>query len=154
MIPKKAKRIIVFTLSCFLILATLSNFLRLNSRQKLKIGRKIIEVEVADTHEKKRQGLSDRESLCSDCGLLFVYDKPGIYSFWMRRMHFDIDIIWIRNKKVMEITSGAKVPSQEEFEAPKTTYQSKEPVDMILEVNSGWAEKNGIGPGTEIIFPY
>ena len=99
------------------------------------------------TEEEKAKGLSDRKNLCSNCGLLFVYDSEGIYSFWMRRMYFDIDILWLNKDRVVDIIYDAKKPTAEEFESPRIIYQSKVPADKVLEVNAGWVEKNGIKIG-------
>jgi len=104
-------------------------------------------VEIAKTAKEKEQGLSDRKNLCSDCGMLFVFDQEGFYPFWMRRMYFDIDILWIADDRVVDVTLGAKVSSKEEFAAPKTFYRSRVPIDKVLEVNAGWVEKNGIKTG-------
>ena len=62
-------------------------------------------------------------------------------------MYFDIDILWIIDDRVVDITFAAKAPPKEEFVAPKTVYQSKFPVNKVLEVNAGWVEKNGIKTG-------
>ena len=109
-------------------------------------------VEIANTSKEREQGLSDRKTLCSDCGLLFVFNQPGFYSFWMRRMYFDSDILWIAGDQVADITYGAKKPAKEDFERPKEIYQSMVPVDKVLEVNAGWVKKNGIkiGDGVEM----
>jgi len=104
-------------------------------------------VEIAKTAKEKEQGLSDRKNLCSDCGMLFVFDQEGFYPFWMRRMYFDIDILWIADDRVVDVTLGAKVSSKEEFAAPKTFYRSRVPIDKVLEVDAGWVEKNGIKAG-------
>lgn len=130
-------------------------FLILSGKTKTKkvlvAGRPLI-VEVADTPQKREQGLSGREKMCSDCGMLFVFDQPGIYPFWMKEMYFDIDILWIIDDKVADITFGAKVPPKEEFSAPKIIYQSKSPINSVLEVNAGWVEKNGIEVGDVVKF--
>jgi len=104
-------------------------------------------VEIAKTAKEKEQGLSDRKNLCLDCGMLFVFDQEGFYPFWMRRMYFDIDILWIADDRVVDVTLGAKVSSKEEFAAPKTFYRSRVPIDKVLEVDAGWVEKNGIKAG-------
>lgn len=129
-----------------------SYFLTRNFGKKnlLKVGNAFLKIETADSPEERSQGLSDRKSLCSDCGLLFIFDQPGFYPFWMRRMNFDIDILWVRDGEVAEITYEAKAPPKEEFESPKTFYQSKVPVEMVLEVNSGWVKENGIKIGDRI----
>jgi uncharacterized membrane protein (UPF0127 family) len=113
----------------------------------LLVGGRAVKVEVAQTEAQRQQGLSDRQSLCSDCGLLFIFDQPGLYPFWMKRMHFDIDIIWIRGDKVVEITHQAKAPPLEEYDSPKTIYQSQVLVDKVLEVNAGWCLENGVEVG-------
>lgn len=137
-----------------IVLVVIFSSILLNGCNKLNghemsVGGKKLQVEIAGTEAEKAQGLSDRKNLCSNCGMLFIYDQKGIYPFWMRRMHFDIDIIWVNEGKVVDITFGAKVPPKEELEAPKTTYQSKVPVKMVLEVNSGWTKKNNVQIGTD-----
>ncbi len=113
----------------------------------MTIGDAKLRIEIAKTEAERTQGLSDRDNMCSDCGLLFVFDKTGDYGIWMRRMHFDIDILWLADKKIVDITYGAKKPSAEEFESPRIIYKSKVPVDRVLEVNAGWAKKNKIKIG-------
>jgi len=144
------KKLFLFLLVPIILLV--SYLLASNSQKKnqLKVGSATVNIEIADTGEERSRGLSDRESLCSDCGLLFIFDEPGFYPFWMRRMNFDIDILWIRNNKVVDITYGAKAPPKNEFEAPKTIYQSKFPADMVLEVNSGWVKKKEIKVGEKV----
>lgn len=113
-------------------------------------GKKIY-VEVAKTAAQREKGLSDRQTLCPDCGMLFIFETPDFYSFWMKRMYFDIDMIWINDHKVVDITHRAKKPSPEEFDAPKIIYSPKAAVDKVLEVNAGWCEKNGVKIGDEIV---
>lgn len=139
-----------------IVLALFGSWFLISSRfpkqeiQKLKVGQAGLWVEIASTPAKRGQGLSDRKSLCENCGMLFIFDQPGIYPLWMRRMYFDIDILWIRENKVVEITFGAKVPPPEEFETPKTFYQSRIPIDSVLEVNAGWVDKNRIKIGDKV----
>lgn len=114
------------------------------------ISGKTLQVEIARTDAQREQGLSDRQFLCENCGMLFIFDSPGFQGFWMKRMHFDIDMIWINGNKIVDITHSAKKPEASEFDSPKTIYTSKVPADKILEVNAGWAEKNGVKVGDEI----
>lgn len=117
---------------------------------KLILGSKVLMVEMSETPKEREQGLSDRKNLCLDCGMFFVFDQEGFYPFWMRRMYFDIDILWIADDRVVDITFAATRPSKEEFDSPKIVYMSKLPVDKVLEVNAGWVEKNGIKVGDEV----
>lgn len=113
----------------------------------ITVGGAKLKIETARTEAERIEGLSDRENMCSDCGLLFIFDKKGDYGIWMRRMHFDIDILWLAGDKVVDITYDAKKPSAEEFESPKIIYHSEVSVDKVLEVNAGWVEKNKIKTG-------
>jgi uncharacterized membrane protein (UPF0127 family) len=139
-----------------LVLASASVFFFLGkarpSKQQpyLTIGAKSLKIEIAKTPEQRQKGLSDRQALCPDCGLLFIFDQPGVYPFWMRRMHFDIDMIWINGEEIIDITHSAKKPVPEEFDSPKQIYQSRAPVDKVLEVNAGWCERNGIEIGDRV----
>ena len=101
-----------------------------------------INVELADTADKKSQGLSGRSELGENQGMLFLYDKPGFYSFWMKNMQFSIDIIWIdENYKVIDITKSLPPDS---FPG---SFQSQYPVQYVLEVNAGFSRKNNITIG-------
>lgn len=138
---------VIIGLLIILLFWTVRSLLGPKQDRKIFIAGKKLSVELATTQAQREKGLSGRESLCRGCGLLFVFDQPGIYSFWMRRMYFDIDILWIADDRVVDVTLGAKVSSKEEFAAPKTFYRSRVPIDKVLEVDAGWVEKNGIKAG-------
>jgi uncharacterized membrane protein (UPF0127 family) len=116
----------------------------------LVLAGKTLQVEIAQTESEREQGLSDRSSLCENCGMLFILGSPGFHGFWMKRMHFDIDMIWINGNKIVDITHSAKKPEASEFDSPKIIYTSRVPADKILEVNAGWCERHGVKIGDEI----
>ena len=108
----------------------------------IKINEIEITVEIADTPEKKTQGLSKREMLAENHGMLFINDTPGIYSFWMKDMLFSIDIIWIdENFRVAALTKNILPDSFPQ------TFQPPIPIQYILEVNAGFSENNTIHIG-------
>lgn len=140
----------------FLILAVVVGMLvagkflpRATSDQKnlsrLKIGQAEVGVEVAVTAEQKSQGLADRENLAEREGMMFVFDQPGQYGFWMKGMRFDLDFVWIRQGKVVEVSESVSVEDQ------ARVYQAKEPIDSMIEVNAGWVKKNGVKVGDEVV---
>ena len=51
--------------------------------------------DVAYTDEQKTKGLDVKNNLTENQGMLFVFQQPGKYGFWMIGMKFPIDIIWI-----------------------------------------------------------
>ena len=113
----------------------------------IEVGGVTIDVEVMDAPDERARGLSKRASLPKDSGMLFLYDTSGYYSFWMRDMHFPIDIIWIDSGyKITEITKNISPDSYPEI------FQPKKPVQYILEVNAGWSDTNEITIGELISF--
>ena len=104
-----------------------------------------INIELADTAEKKSQGLSGRNGLPQNQGMLFVYDTPAFYSFWMKDMQFSIDIIWIdEDYKIIDITKGVSPDSFPQ------SFQPQKPAQYVLEVNAGFGEKNNIKIGDTV----
>lgn len=116
----------------------------------VSVGSKALSVQIVKTAQEIEQGLSDRGSLCLDCGMLFIFDIPSIYYFWMPRMHFNLDMLWIADNKVVDITYDAKKPTEVGFDNPKERYFSKVLIDKVLEVNAGWVKENGIKLGDEV----
>lgn len=153
MVFSRKKLLLVFL---FLLLTglVLSRFSSLGDKKReIKVADKIVKVEIADTDQERERGLSDRKSLCSDCGMLFVFGQPGIYPFWMKKMYFDSDIIWILGDRVVDITHNAKKPSLKDFDSPQEIYTPKVAVNKVLEVNAGWSKENNIGIGDAVVSP-
>ena len=120
----------------------------INNKQlkALKIGDKTILIEIAKTEKDREQGLSGKKNLPTEQGMLFAFDKPDFYSFWMKEMNFPIDIVWLdQGLKIVEIT--------ENFE-PKTypqTITSHYPAQYVLEINTKSVEKYGFKIGDVFI---
>ena len=104
-----------------------------------------IEIELADTSEKRVHGLSGRDKLFENQGMLFIFDKPDFHSIWMKDMHFALDIIWIDEKwQIIDITKNA---------LPESFPQTFQPISLakyILEVNAGFTDKNHIRIGDRV----
>lgn len=115
----------------------------------VKISELKIPVEVARTEAEVQKGLLGRESLDADKGMLFIFNKPDYYRFWMPDMNFPIDIIWITQDEIVGIHQN--VSSVFDPKNPKF-YLPPRPVSMVLEVNAGFAQKNNFRVGDEIIF--
>ncbi len=105
-----------------------------------------VPVEVMRTAEEKRQGLSGRMSLEANSGMLFLYDAPGYYAFWMPDMHFDIDILWLREGKIVDLRT--QVPHDPG--TPLPTYRPRAPADSVLEVNAGFSASHGWSIGDPV----
>lgn len=114
---------------------------------KITIGVGAWEAELAQTLVEKARGLSYRESLGPDKGMIFFFDPPAKESFWMKGMNFSLDMIWIRDNIVIDITKNA--PPLKDSLRP-LYYSPKEPADMVLEINAGQADLFGIQTGDEV----
>lgn len=51
----------------------------------------------AHTPERRTKGLSGQDFLGRNEAMLFIFDEPGKYNFWMKDMNFPIDIVWLNS---------------------------------------------------------
>lgn len=108
----------------------------------VKIAGQNIKVILAETTLEQNRGLSGREKLNENEGMLFVFNHEGNYPFWMKDMNFPIDIIWLdENLKVVYIKKNALPQSYPESFSPGTNAK------YVLEVNAGFSEKNNLKEG-------
>jgi uncharacterized protein len=102
---------------------------------------------VADTNEKREQGLSGKGFLPSNTSMLFKFDTPDTHGIWMKDMHFPIDIIWLdKNKTIVNLISDADPSTY-----PHVFYPPKESL-YVLEVRAGLIKDKGLKLGDEILF--
>jgi len=116
-----------------------------------EIGGRVFSVEVADSEKERARGLSGREFLAEGSGMLFIFEKPAIHSFWMKGMELEIDIIWISEGKIIGWVENAR-PQPGVPENGLARYAPPKAVDMVLEVPAGTvaAEKMRVGDGVSL----
>ncbi len=105
-------------------------------------------VEVAQTPAELEKGLSGRNSLPDDQGLLFTFAKAGNHAFWMKDMKFAIDIIFIDKDKIVSIAENATPPKSPQEKL--TVYTPGQPVDKVLEIKAGLSKKYGFKAGDSV----
>lgn len=108
----------------------------------IRINNTELDVEIADTALKRKKGLSGRESILDNSGMLFIFNKSGLHAFWMINMKFPIDIIWI--------DEDLKVVGVEENIPPKSfpkIFRPNQPSQYVVEMNAGWVDKHNIKQG-------
>lgn len=104
-------------------------------------------IHIADTDQERSQGLSNHPGLYPGQGLLFVFDREGQYSFWMKDMRFAIDILWINAQgHVVTIAHGVTPDTY-----PKA-FTSDSPAQYVLEVPAGFALTHNIRVGSQVVF--
>lgn len=93
---------------------------------------------IAKTSLEKEIGLSKKDSLNKDSGMLFLFDSKDYYAFWARDMRFPIDVIYINKDKIVTIYKDVK-PQKDQSKLP--ILKPKQPADKVLEINAGLSEK-------------
>jgi len=145
-----SKRKIYWIIIFFAILSVgLFAYLRLTGvalwspKNYVQIKNNIIAVEIADSPASQARGLSNRPSLSENQGMLFIFPDRQTRIFWMKKMLFPLDIIWLDGNRIVKIS--ANLPA--EGLAPAKIYSSDTPVNYVLEVNAGWAKRAGVKVG-------
>lgn len=109
----------------------------------------VVNIQLADDLSKQLAGLEKRQSMAENEGMLFTLAKTYIPEFWMKDMLFPLDIIWIRDGRVVDISSHLGLePGKSDNDLKR--YLPKESVNMVLEINAGWAEKYNLAIGDEV----
>jgi hypothetical protein len=113
---------------------------------KWQVSGQTILLEVATTAAAQQQGLSGRNSLASDSGMLFVFNKTASECFWMKDMRFSLDMVFINEtKQIVKVQRGVTpqtYPAQ--FCASNVRY--------VIEINAGQAAKLGLHTGQTLHF--
>lgn len=127
----------------------LDDILSEKATPRVTIGDAMVLIEVVDTPASMSRGLSERESLDENAGMLFVYEEAGLYHFWMLNMNFSIDIIWVgKDNTILDITHDLSPDTYPE------TFTSLGPAQYVLEVNAGWVQRNNVAIGMEVMFHF
>jgi uncharacterized protein len=91
----------------------------------------------AEIAKDKQKGLQGRKSLCSACGMIFIFDGEGYYGFWMKDTLINLAILWINSDgRIVYIVKDAKpcVGKQNPY-AECEVYSPFSPAKYVLEVN-------------------
>ncbi|KKU91422.1 MAG: hypothetical protein UY23_C0001G0028 [Candidatus Jorgensenbacteria bacterium GW2011_GWA1_48_11] len=105
-------------------------------KSEVKINNQSVVVEVVSSAKDITRGLGGREGIGVNEGMLFLFDRPGNYSFWMKDMRFPIDIVWIAHGQVVGFEENVDPQIGAKPEDLKV-YNPLEPVDRVLELHAG-----------------
>lgn len=115
----------------------------------MSIAGRRIPVDIADTPDSRRQGLSGRPSLATDTGLVLAWSTPTPAQIWMPDMNFAIDVIFVAGGKVIAIYPDAQpCPAQ----GPCPSFGPQTPVSFVAEVPAGSAAAWGLKVGDSASF--
>lgn len=116
-------------------------------RTELTLNGRVIDVEIVSLPQDIQQGLSDRPSMDRNHGMLFELGDRDLHTFWMNRMHFNLDLIWIDGDRVVEIAENLPAPRLGEY---PFTYTPEAEANRVLEVNAGMVAETGLRVGDTI----
>lgn len=158
-LPSFANKIFIFIFGLLLLAFSVFIFTSIQNKSSdpikevryltLEINDTKIGAELAKTAEEITKGLSGRDFLSPQSGMLFYLGGRRIASFWMKDMRFPLDIIWINEGRIVYIVKNAPIPKT----ATIPTFTPDKPATHVLEVNAGFVEKNGIKLGDFIEIP-
>ncbi len=106
----------------------------------------VLRVEIVSTPETRARGLSNRDSLGADEGMLFVFEQERPVSFWMKDTRIPLSIAFL--------DAAGRVLAIEDMEPmDETTHPSPGPIRYAIEANRGWFARRGIRPGDKFELP-
>ena len=111
----------------------------------IKIGSKEYNLEAVYKPKDMEKGLSGRDALVSDGGMLFVFPDEGESLMWMKDMRFPLDILWL--------DSAGKVVYLKENISPDTyplTFGKGVNSSFVIELGAGEISLSGISVGDTV----
>ena len=119
----------------------------------VRVEELVFPVELADSPDKRIRGLSGRASLDARTGMLFIFEKPERFRFWMREMEIPLDIVWIgSNCEVVDVSEDVPFPAPETPLDELPRYSPESRAKFVLEINAGEAADLGLGIGDKVEF--
>jgi len=109
----------------------------------LSIGIHVIQAEIANTDDERRDGLMFRKTLPGSEGMLFVFEQPDLQCFWMRNTLVPLSAAFIGDDGTI---------SNIEDMAPQTDtpHCSRKPVRYVLEMPQGWFAARGLSADNKV----
>jgi uncharacterized membrane protein (UPF0127 family) len=146
----KIKTLIFLSILLFIPACNVSNDGRNNTRI-IEVRHHTIQVEIADTPIKRANGLSFRDTLAEDHGMLFIFPDESRRGFHMLGCKFDIDLAYIESNGIIsEIITMEKEPLSTPPESLTTYLSQSTTIRYALEMIGGWFEEHDISVGTII----
>lgn len=141
--------LIILILAVVLVVFVYNNFLKVGSKVvKASLGDCNFVLEVASSPKAWYKGLSGRVKLEKNEGMLFIFPDYDKKSFVMRDMNFPLDIIYLKDNKVINIEQGELPPNKR---SKLIEYKSNGEVNMVIELNYNVSNDCRISNGSRLI---
>lgn len=127
-------------------------FLRITQERTVRgeatLGGTTVSVEIAATIPTLRRGLSGRDSLPDGTGMVLQFPRPERHAIWMKDVRFAIDVVWVREGKIVDIAPN--VPPEPVDEAFPSIYEPRLEADTVIELPAGFAAEHGLKIGDPV----
>ncbi len=111
----------------------------------------VIQAELADTMQKRAQGLMYRTTLARDRGMLFTFGDSQLWAIWMKNTRIPLDILWLDEKKaIVHIERNVPICTRVDDGCP--TYQPNQNAAYVLELAAGVADELKLTTSTKLQF--
>jgi hypothetical protein len=112
-----------------------------------KIADRAIALEVTRTPAEQAKGLMYRQTLPDDRGMLFNFFPARPVAFWMKNVPVALDMVFIREDKVVAIAASAPPCTKE----PCPIYPAEGIIaDRVIELRAGLTKEIGLNIGDRI----
>jgi len=142
---KNKNLLLIFSFFFFLFSSCNSNKLPV---QEITIERDgqvitVVKAEIARSQEERNKGLMYRKSLQDGAGMLFVFDRDDVLSFWMKNTLIPLSIAFIAyDGKIIDI--------KDMYPHDTNSVKSSRSARYALEVPQGWFSRVGVNVGDTV----
>jgi len=105
-------------------------------KSEIKINNQSIIAEVVSKQADREKGLSGRDKIGVNEGMLFVFEKNDKYPFWMKGVKFPIDIVWILQDRIIGFEENV-VPPEIDDPSYLKIYRPPLAINKVLELRAG-----------------
>lgn len=121
--------------------------------ETVRLGDEDFELELAVTRAEHRQGMAGREQVAADEGMLFLFERARVRSFWMKGCLIPLDIIYLDGSRRIVQTHTMPAPEPGTADRDLISYSSYYPAQFVIEVKAGTVERLGLSEGDRINLP-
>jgi uncharacterized membrane protein (UPF0127 family) len=110
-----------------------------------RIGQSHYQLRVADTKQAQSTGLGGRTSMSPNAGMLFSYTGSQKLCFWMKDMHFGLDMLWLDpHRKIVAIRQNVQPATYPRVYCTTGQY--------VIELKLGEVARSGLHVGQTVHF--
>lgn len=109
----------------------------------IAIGTEKARLQFALSPLEQKQGLMHRRDLGPSDGMIFIYDKPQVLSFWMRNCPTALDIGFFDADGILQEVRPM-LPYDE------SSVRSKKATKFAIEMPQGWYKGHNVQPGSRL----